>query len=104
MSDTFTCQFCGEKLPSADTFHDLVSCYAHLKVRIDSLEAKNARLRAVDVEYRRRLAEIERMSRDTVESYLGNTCNTGEAWLMAQVIMIGKIARTALVEKKEMEA
>ena len=45
MSDTFTCQFCGEKLPSADTFHDLASCYAHLKVRIDSLEAENARLK-----------------------------------------------------------
>ncbi len=47
MTETFTCQYCGEVLPSANTFHDLTSCYVHLKRRIAHLESENAILKAV---------------------------------------------------------
>jgi len=60
------------------------------------LRAENARLKAV-------LHQIERMSRDTFKSYPGNTYNTVEAWLMAQVRTMGNIASTALVETKEVQ-
>ena len=76
MSDTFTCQFCGEKLPSADTFHDLASCYAHLKVRIDSLEAENARLK----EENERLYLLYQEAVEIIESAMDERCS----WCMGK--------------------
>ena len=79
---------------------------AEVEEKLTSVEEENARLKEVDMEYRRLLAalrQIERMSRDTFESYPGNTYSTGEAWRMAQVRTMGNIASTALVETKEVE-
>jgi len=69
---------------------------AEVEEKLTSVEEENARLKAV-------LHQIERMSRDTFKSYPGNTYNTVEAWLMAQVRTMGNIASTALVETKEVE-
>ena len=87
----------------SDEVHDYIRYWRERAIKA---EDENARLKEVDMEYRRLLAalrQIERMSRDTFESYPGNTYSTGEAWRMAQVRTMGNIASTALVETKEHE-